>query len=196
MLVNTIGTDIATNTIISTDPHFRLATMDDLRELGDLIDRSMHELVVQAYSHQQVVGAMGQLVGVDTQLIADGTYYVADAGGLVVGCGGWSRRKTLYGGSQSRPADDDLFLDPATDAAKIRAFFVHPAWARRGIGRRILELSEQAARRAGFAHFELMAILTGVPLYSACGYSVTEHVDLPLPDGLVFPCMKMVKILG
>jgi GNAT superfamily N-acetyltransferase len=170
--------------------------MDDQPALSDLIERSMHELVAQAYSHQQVVGAMVQLVGVDTQLIADGTYYVADAGGQVVGCGGWSRRKTLYGGSQDRPADDDLFLDPATDPAKIRAFFVHPAWVRRGIGRRILELSEQAAWQAGFDRFELMAILTGVPLYSSCGYSVAEHVDLPLPDGLVFPCMKMVKSLG
>lgn len=155
----------------------------------------MREIVARAYSHQQVVGAMGRLVGVDTQLVTDATYYVADADGQVVGCGGWSRRKTLYGGSQDRPADDDLFLDPATDPAKIRAFFVHPAWARRGIGRRILELSEQAARQAGVVRFELMAILTGEPLYSACGYSVGERVDLPLPDGLVFPCMRMVKTL-
>jgi GNAT superfamily N-acetyltransferase len=197
MLTNTTGSETTANASGSAEPRIRLATMDDLPALSDLIERSMHELVARAYTRQQVMGAIiGQLVGVDTQLIADGNYYVADAGGQVVGCGGWSDRKTLYGGSQNRPLDDGLFLDPAVDPAKIRAFFVHPAWARRGIGRRILELSEQAAQRAGFGRFELMAILTGVPLYVACGYSVTERVDLPLPDGLVFPCMKMVKTLG
>ena len=195
MITNATSSDLETSSIGWAEPRIRLATMDDLPALSDLIERSMYELVAQAYSYQQIAGAMGQLVGVDTQLIADNNYYAADVGGQVVGCGGWSCRKTLYGGSQNRPADDDLFLDPATDPAKIRAFFVHPAWVRRDIGRRILELSEQAARRAGFVCFELMAILTGVPLYSACGYSVTERVDLPLPDGLVFPCMKKVKTL-
>jgi GNAT superfamily N-acetyltransferase len=177
-------------------PIYRLARPADQPALVDLIERSMHGLVAQAYSRQQVDGALGGVVGVDMQLIDDRTYYVADAGGQVVGCGGWSHRKTLYGASHGRPAGEELFLDPARDPAKIRAFFVDPAWARRGIGRRILELSEQAARRAGFARFELMAILTGVPLYAACGYTTIEPVDLPLPGGLAFPCMRMVKVVG
>jgi GNAT superfamily N-acetyltransferase len=152
-------------------------------------------------------GALRTVYGVDTQLIADGTYFaaealvdevVADAGaessGAVVlaGCGGWSKRKTLYGGDQFAGREDSL-LDPATDAAKIRAFFVHPAWARRGIGGMILEACETAAEAAGFRRLEMGATLTGVPFYRAKGYVELETSEAPLGNGLTLPIVRMGK---
>jgi GNAT superfamily N-acetyltransferase len=180
---------------------YRLTVPADIPRLGPLIEASIRGLQVNDYSPSQIDLAIGTWLGLDTQLIADRTYFVVEAphdpagpdtcGGLVA-CGGWSRRKTPYGGDH-RPGRDDALLDPSTDAAKIRAFFVHPAWARRGIGTRILELCEQAAQAEGFTRFEMGATLTGIPLYLRHGYVEGERIDLPLANGEVLPIVKMTK---
>ena len=149
----------------------------------------------------QLEKALQTVYGVDTQLISDRTYFAAEEvddlvepsrAPLLVGCGGWSKRKTLYGGDQFAAREDSL-LDPAVDAAKIRAFFVHPAWARRGIGSMILEACEVAAQAAGFRRLEMGATLTGVPFYRAKGYVELEAVEAPLGDGLALPIVRMGK---
>ena len=122
----------------------------------------------------------------------DGTYFIVEAAGVMVGCGGWSKRKTPYG-SDHRPGREDALLDPATDAAKIRAFFVHPDWARQGIGSMIMEECEGAASLAGFTRFEMGATLSGIPLYERYGYSAVERVELPLANGESLPIVKMTK---
>lgn len=174
----------------------RPATADDIPALKELIPVSARALSVGYYTERQTESMIRHAIGVDSQLIADGTYYVAidETDGRVVGCGGWSKRQTLYGGDQWKSEADPL-LDPATDAARIRAFFVHPDSARRGIGRRLIETCEVAARAAGFARMELGATLPGEPLYAALGYAVTDRFDITLPDGEVLPCAHMVKIL-
>jgi GNAT superfamily N-acetyltransferase len=185
----------------------RLAEACDIPALRELIEASVRGLQARDYSPAQLEGALRTVYGVDTQLIADGTYFAAEetesAGGefsgkkasdaaLLVGCGGWSRRKTLYGGDQF-PGREDSLLDPATDAAKIRAFFVHPAWTRRGIGGMILEACEAAAGAAGFRRLEMGATLTGVPFYRAKGYVELEAVEAPLGNGLTLPIVRMGK---
>lgn len=184
------------------DFHFRLAIDADIPAISALIDASVRGLGPQAYSPSQIEQALGTWLGLDTQLILDETYFVVEAvpapssagPPTLVGCGGWSRRKTPYG-SDARPGRDDALLDPRNDAAKIRAFFVHPAFARRGIGSHILELCEQAARDEGFSHAEMGATLTGVPLYRHHGYAEAGRVDLPLANGEVLPIVKMTKHL-
>jgi GNAT superfamily N-acetyltransferase len=181
--------------------HYRLATPDDIPHLKPLIEASICGLQTNDYSPSQIDQAIGTWLGLDTQLIADQTYFSVEGrqspdhlptiGGLAA-CGGWSRRKTPYG-SDHRPNRDDSFLNPASDAAKIRAFFVHPAWARRGIGTRILQLCEQAAQAEGFTRFEMGATLTGIPLYRRHGYVEHERIDLPLANGEFLPIVKMAK---
>jgi GNAT superfamily N-acetyltransferase len=171
---------------------FRLATEDDVTSLQCLIPESARALSSGYYTERQVESAIVHIFGVDSQLINDGTYYVATADGVIVGCGGWSRRRTLYGGDQMKGDVDDL-LDPTHDAARIRAFFVHPDWARRGIGRRIIEVCEVAARMEGFGSIELGATLPGEPLYAAMGYTVTERFEIAMPDGESLPGAHMVK---
>jgi N-acetylglutamate synthase-like GNAT family acetyltransferase len=174
----------------------RLATEQDIPALNALIPRSARALSAGSYTERQIESAITHVFGVDSQLIADGTYYVVTAeDGRIVGCGGWSKRATLFGGDQMKEEADDL-LDPARDAARIRAFFVHPAWTRRGIGRRIIAECEAAARRAGFRRAELGATLPGEPLYAAMGYAVTERFDIPMPDGEVLPAAHMVKLFA
>jgi GNAT superfamily N-acetyltransferase len=134
------------------------------------------------------------MFGIDSQLIVDGTYFVAETEGEIVGCGGWSRRRTLFGGDQWKSAEDDR-LDPTAEAGRIRAFFVHPGWARRGIGRSIIQKCEQAARDEGFTRLELVATLPGEPLYAALGYTATERIDIPLPQGETLPAVRMGKNL-
>ena len=180
-----------------------LAVPTDIPVLQTLIDASVRGLQTQDYTPSQIESALATVYGVDTQLIADGTYFVAeaetDAVGtavpLIVGCGGWSKRKTLYGGDQWTGREAAL-LDPQHDAAKIRAFFIHPSWARRGIGTLILEACENAALAAGFTHFEMGATLTGVPLYQARGYVALQNLEVPLANGESLPIVRMEKVAG
>ena len=174
----------------------RTASPADIPALGALIEASVRGLAARDYGREQIEGALGTVLGLDTRLVADGTYFVAEARAgcarVLAGCGGWSRRRTLFGSDRAPVRDDDL-LDPAADAAKIRAFFVHPDFARRGIGTRILEASEQAARAAGFRRFEMGATLGGVPLYRARGYREIERLSVALPNGAALPIVRMEK---
>ena len=176
----------------------RLATAADVPALAALIELSVRGLQSRDYSPQQIELALKTVYGVDTQLIADGTYFVAEtaSGGnrALAGCGGWSKRKTLFGGDVWAAREDDL-LDPSRDAAKIRAFFVHPDWARRGIGSAILDACENAARAAGFTRCEMGATLTGVPFYRQKGYQELESLEVPLPGGASLPIVRMAKNL-
>jgi GNAT superfamily N-acetyltransferase len=175
------------------DYRLRAAILEDEPELRALIARSIHALGAADYSPAQIDAALRGAFGVDTALVRDGTYLVATSdSGQIVACGGWSRRRTLFG-SDARGDRDESWLDPRTDAAKIRAFFVDPAHARRGLGRRILERSEAEAARAGFSAFELMATLPGVRLYAVCGYVPGEAIDHPLPGGLSIRFVPMRK---
>jgi GNAT superfamily N-acetyltransferase len=175
----------------------RLAQAGDIPRLQELIEASVRGLQARDYTAPQLENALRTVYGVDTQLISDGTYFAAEetessGGALLVGCGGWSKRKTLYGGDQWKDREDSL-LDPAKDAAKIRAFFVHPAWARRGIGGLILEACETAAEAAGFRRLEMGATLTGIPFYRTKGYVELEAEEVPLGNGLTLPIVKMGK---
>ena len=175
----------------------RLATAADVPALRSLIEQSVHHLQKNDYTPQQMEGALGHALGLDTQLVEDGTYFIAepvDGPASIAGSGGWSRRKTLFG-SDHGPNRENAFLDPTTDAAKIRAIFVHPDWARRGLGSLILKHCENAAQAAGFRHLEMGSTLTGVPLYTLKGYQQREHVDIPLPNGEVLPIIRMAKTL-
>lgn len=175
--------------------NIRVAVPDDVPGLSVLIPASVRGLSNGYYSARQVESALVYMFGIDSQLIQDGTYFVAENGNTPVGCGGWSKRNTLYGGDQAKSAEDPL-LDPACDAARIRAFFVHPAWARLGIGRRLMHTCEEAARAAGFRRATLGATLPGEPLYAAMGYEAVERFALQFPDGEVFPLVKMEKEMG
>lgn len=170
----------------------RLATLQDIPALQEMIALSVRGLSREYYTPGQVESALRYVFGVDSQLVADGTYYVCERQAVLVGCGGWSKRNTLYGGDQHKETEDPL-LDPARDAARIRAFFVHPDHARQGIGREIMETCEDAARRNGFSSFELGATLPGVPLYLSMGYQPVEKIDEVLPDGEVLGIVKMRK---
>jgi GNAT superfamily N-acetyltransferase len=176
----------------------RRATMDDIPRLRNVIEASVRGLQTEDYSAAQIDGALRSVYGVDSQLIADGTYFVAEQalanGPLIVGCGGWSKRRTLYGGDQYRGREDSL-LDPKRDGAKIRAFFVHPKWARRGIGGLILQVCEDAARSAGFTRLELGATLSGIAFYLAKGYVEVENEAVPLGSGETLRIVKMAKPL-
>jgi len=168
----------------------RPARHDDVSALNALIARSARELSVGFYSPGQAEAAIRHVFGVDTALVDDGTYLVAEVDGVLAGCGGWSHRRTLYGGDQ-RKIGENVHLDPRVDAARIRAFFVAPEWARRGIGRCILEACAAAAAQAGFRTLELMATLPGVPMYRACGFTEVERVVDRLPDGTDLPFVRM-----
>src|SRR5215207_765848 len=150
----------------------RKATASDIPALDQLIPQSASALSVTYYTRRQIESAIVYLFGADTQLIADGTYLVAEVNGRIVGCGGWSKRRTLYGGDRMKAGGDDPLLDAGTEPARIRAFFVDPGWARRGVGSRIMEACEAAARAEGFGTLELVATLPGEPLYKAFGYEV------------------------
>jgi GNAT superfamily N-acetyltransferase len=172
----------------------RLATDADIPELEKLIPLSVRALQTSHYSLAQIEAALGPVFGVDRQLIRDGTYFVVANAGQIVGCGGWSRRKTLYGGDRERPGED-AELDPQLDPARIRAFFVHPNWARKGIGQSILAGCEAAAREFGFTRAELVATLTGEALYAKFGYAVVERYEAPMQEGLSLLVVRMTKLL-
>lgn len=173
----------------------RVATIEDIPALKELIPLAARGLSQGYYTSEQIESAIKYIFGVDTQLIADGTYYVAETQDQIVGCGGWSKRKTLYGGDQMKAQEDPL-LDPKVEAGRIRAFFIHPNWARKGIGRRLIEVCEQVAKAEGFTRMELGATLPGEPLYAALGYEVTERFDISMINGLKLPCAHMKKQLS
>ena len=170
----------------------RPATRADIPRLSQLIERSVRRLQRDDYTEPQIEGALESIFGVDTTLIDDGTYLVVEIESEIVACGGWSKRKTLFGGDRWTQRENDV-LDPAIDAAKIRAFFVDPGWARRGLGTLLLESCEHAARAAGFRRFEMGATLTGVRLYERRGYKEVDRVGVPLANGETVPVVRMVK---
>jgi GNAT superfamily N-acetyltransferase len=187
--------------------HLRLAVPEDVPVLRELINASVRGLQTKDYTPAQIEGALKTVFGVDSQLIADGTYVVAEAeentsapSGIanapsrkrIVGCGGWSKRKTLYGSDHWTGREDSL-LDPLHDAAKIRAFFIHPDWARRGVGSLILKACEDAARVAGFLRYEMGATLTGAKLFGAKGYVAVKPISIPLINGESLPVIHMEK---
>lgn len=168
----------------------------DLPALADLIQASVRGLSRGTYTEEQVESALRHVFGVDTQLIADGTYHVVTAeDGTLAAAGGWSRRRTLYGGDQMKEVEDPL-LDPQREPARIRAFFVHPAWARRGLARRLFERCAGEAMKAGFRQLELMATLPGEPLYRALGFEGVESTEAVLPDGVRLPLVRMTRVLS
>jgi hypothetical protein len=173
----------------------RLARDPDIPALSELILLSSRTLQVPYYSAAQIDAALGPIFAVDRQLIRDCTYFVIEQNSTIIGCGGWSKRKSLYGGDSECPTEDDL-LDPKFDAARIRAFFVHPSWARRGIGKSILKACEQAIVSAQFYKADLVATLAGEPLYAAFGYSAVERYEIPMANGLSLPVVRMSKSLA
>jgi GNAT superfamily N-acetyltransferase len=183
----------------------RLAVSADVPVLRDLIAASVRGLQAHDYTPAQLESALRTVYGVDSQLVADGTYFAVEAESpaansqreqaTIVGCGGWSKRKTLFGGDIWTGREDTL-LDPKIDAAKIRAFFVHPAWARRGIGGLILDACESAAIASGFRRLEMGATLTGVPFYLAKGYMELEHLAVPLEHGDTLAIVRMWKAVA
>jgi GNAT superfamily N-acetyltransferase len=170
----------------------RLATRADIPRLAELIALSARELSKDDYRPEQIEGALRGAFGVDTQLIDDGTFFVVELGDRIVACGGWSYRRTLFGGD-SRAQRDSAELDPRMDAAKIRAFFVHPEHARRGIGRALLERCESEAGARGFRRLELMGTLPGVRLYAALGYQAGTMIQYPLAPGVAIEFVPMHK---
>lgn len=168
----------------------RVATDADVPALRTLIAESVRGLSAGYYTAAQAESALVHVFGPDTQLIADGTYYVVESDGVLIAAGGWSHRRTLYGGDQTKSGADPA-LDPSAEPARIRAFFVHPTWARRGLGRLMFERCRDAARAAGFHELTLVATLPGVPLYKALGFEVQHSFAVPMPDGLELPVVRM-----
>jgi GNAT superfamily N-acetyltransferase len=174
--------------------HLRIATTEDVAEIRELIDASVRGLQAGDYSTAQIEGALVTVFTIDTQLIADGTYFVAFAeDGELAGCGGWSFRKTLYGGDHQLEKIAPERLDPAVDAAKVRAIFVHPKFARMGLGSLMLEAAERAATGQGFSRLEMGSTLTGVTLYRLKGYREVGRVLVPVGDGEEIEVVRMIK---
>jgi N-acetylglutamate synthase-like GNAT family acetyltransferase len=196
----------------NVEVRIRKAELADVPVLTRLIETSVRELQAEDYTRAQMEGALQSVFGVDSKLIEDGTYLVAEAKTIdvlpdtakttqgknsgsewvIAGCGGWSKRKTLYG-SDHWAGREDTLLDPKRDAAKIRAFFIHPQWARRGVGSKILEACETAAREAGFTSYEMGATLTGAKLFGAKGYIAVQNIEVPLNNGLSLTVIRMAK---
>jgi GNAT superfamily N-acetyltransferase len=174
-------------------PHLRLATPDDMPILSALMDRAIGELLA-AFLPPEGVKASFEIMGLDTQLIADGTYFVVEDNGEIAGCGGWSRRATLFGGDHSAGRDAAL-LDPEVDAARVRAMYTHPDHTRKGVGRMVLDACEAAARAEGFRRVEMAATMGGVPLYRACGYQDIEPFEATTSSGYRVPLIRMGKAL-
>ena len=172
----------------------RTASEGDIEALQVLIPLSVRALQAPYYTEQQIEAALGPVFGVDRQLIQDQTYFIAEREGRIVGCGGWSKRLSLFGGDEGR-ARQDGELDPKKDPARIRAFFVHPDHARQGIGRALIDACERGILAEGFTRAELVATLAGEPLYAACGYAVVERFDIPLQNGMGLPAVKMSRKL-
>jgi GNAT superfamily N-acetyltransferase len=180
---------------MAAEVSLRIATRDDVPMLSRLIADSARALSRGFYTEAETESAIRYVFGVDTELIKDGTYYVAHLDGSLAGCGGWSRRNTLYGGDQ-RPIGEASFLDPLKEAARIRAFFVAPQAARRGVGRALLHECTKAAAQSGFRSLTLMATLPGVPFYTALGFVAEEDVVDMLPDGTPLRFVRMSRPIG
>jgi GNAT superfamily N-acetyltransferase len=174
------------------DPVLRVATLADADRIEVLMKESAAAIFPRWYDEQGAASAVEHVAVLDRMLLEDGTYFVLEAGGEIVACGGWSRRDRLYTGSGDG-GDDARLLDPATEPARVRAMFVRDDWTRRGLGRRIIEACEEAARREGFSRMALSATLPGVPLYQACGFEPLEEVDTVLVDGVRLRCVTMEK---
>jgi N-acetylglutamate synthase-like GNAT family acetyltransferase len=172
----------------------RKAQFDDCESIQKLIAESARGLSREDYSDSQIEAAIATVFGVDTTLINDGTYFVAECDGKLIGCGGWSKRKTLFGGDQF-VTRDSAELDPQTEPAKIRAFFIHPEWSRKGIAREILSRCESEASAYGFSSLELMATLPGLRFYEACGYAPVACDELELKDDVTLELVQMRKHL-
>ncbi|MBU6207583.1 MAG: GNAT family N-acetyltransferase [Alphaproteobacteria bacterium] len=172
----------------------RLAHMEDIDALRALMKRAIEQLQDDFLSSEQVIASQ-HVMGLDTQLIRDQTYFMVLLDGTLAGCGGWSWRATLYGGDTSVVDREPEALDPAKDAARVRAMYTDPAFVRRGVGRMILTLCEEAARTASFGKTEMMATMAGVPLYEACGYAPIERVTSAPINGVTVPLVRMGKIL-
>ena len=168
----------------------RAARLDELSALNGLMELAIGELLKPFLSEAEIASSRA-IMGLDTQLVIDGTYFVVEERGALAGCGGWSRRATMYGGDVS-PGRDPALLDPAKDAARVRAMYTHPGFVRRGVGRMILDACEAAARAEGFRRVELVATMAGLPLYEACGYEVTERFSDDR-GGAPVPLARMIK---
>jgi GNAT superfamily N-acetyltransferase len=177
------------------DIRIRLATIADIPRIEELIRLSVSGLSTDFYTPEQITSGLLHIFGVDTQLIADETYFLAEVGEKLVGSGGWSKRKTLFGGDQTKADKEDALLDTASEAARVRAFYVDPRWSRRGIATRILAACEDAAQRSGFTKIELAATLPGEPFYSSRGYRKAEAMRLETPSGESLPAFRMTKEL-
>jgi GNAT superfamily N-acetyltransferase len=173
----------------------RIATLDDLAALREVMRRSI-ETLQEGFLTPEQVRVSHTVMGLDTQLVRDGTYFVVEKDGRIAGCGGWSWRSTLYGGDDSLVSREPDALDPATDAARIRAMYTDPDFARQGVGRMVIRLCEEAAMRAGFRRATMMATMAGVPLYEACGYVQVEPVLSAPVDGIRVPLVRMEKSLA
>ena len=173
--------------------HLRIATREDIPAIEALMEASMAALLPKFLDEKQVQRS-SESMGVDTLLVDDGTYFLVYVDDALAGCGGWSRRRTLYGGSHTEGRDDDL-ADPGSEPAKIRAMYTHPEFTRRGIGRFLLQAGEDAARAEGFKTMEMGSTAPGRPLYEACGYEFIEDRSQPSDDGTIVPLLRMRKVL-
>jgi GNAT superfamily N-acetyltransferase len=176
----------------TAEPALRLARLEEADAIDALMKASTRDIFPTVYTAEQTASALRYVAAVDRQLLSDGTYFVFDVDGELVACGGWSKRAKLYSGSGDAAGDDRL-LDPATEAAHVRAMFTRSDWTRRGLGRRILEACEAAARADGFRLMTLGATLPGLPLYEAFGFRRTGEDDVVMPDGVALECVWMDK---
>lgn len=175
--------------------NIRLANINDVKILDELITLSARELSRTIYTEQEIEGAIQYVFGVDNELIKDMTYFVIEKDGEIAGCGGWSKRKTLFGGNQFTGRAEADYLDPSKDAAKIRAFFIHPKCARQGLGSLLLNHCEREARLHGFTQLEMMATLPGVKLYSSFAYRTVSDEVVILPNNVPLRFVRMLKTL-
>lgn len=173
--------------------NIRIATMDDIEILNQLITVSARELSRNIYSDEEVEGAITYVFGVDTELVNDKTYFIIEKNGEIAGCGGWSRRKTLFGGNQFSGREDAIYLDPSKDAAKIRAFFIHPKFSRQGLGGILLKHCEEEAYLSGFSELEMMATLPGVEFYTRFSYRALSDEVVILPNQIPLRFVRMIK---
>ncbi|MGQ3890096.1 GNAT family N-acetyltransferase [Legionella sp. CNM-1927-20] len=173
--------------------NIRLANNEDVKILNELITVSARELSRSVYSEQEIEGAIKYVFGVDTELVKDMTYFVIEKDGEIAGCGGWSKRKTLFGGNRFSGREEPEYLDPSKDAAKIRAFFIHPKFARQGLGSMLLKHCEREAYLNGFTQLEMMATLPGVKLYTTLAYKAVSNEIVILPNNAPLRFVRMIK---